>query len=136
MSSLHKNIPGVCFAVLLLFCTISFIQSSPASTDEVIKRFISNHIPVENQNWGISQSPVNGFIYFANSEGLIEYNGISRKTYRLPYGKTVRSVHISQDGTIFTGSFEEFGYWKVNQDGDPEYHSLSDKISIEKNDEI
>lgn len=80
MSSLHKNIPGVCFAVLLLFCTISFIQSSPASTDEVIKRFISNHIPVENQNRGISQSPVNGFIYFANSEGLIEYNGISRKT--------------------------------------------------------
>jgi DNA-binding CsgD family transcriptional regulator len=136
MYSLQKNISGVCFVVLILFCRISFTKASPASQDDVIKRFISNHIPVENQNWGISQSPVNGFIYFANSEGLIEFNGISRKVYKLPYGKTVRSVHVSQDGTIFTGSFEEFGYWKGNQDGNPEYHSLTDKISIEKNDEI
>ena len=82
------------------------------STDDVIKRFISNHVPVENQNWGISQNPVNGFIYFANSEGLVEFNGISSKIFTLPYGQTIRSVLVSQDGTIFTGSFEEFGYWK------------------------
>jgi ligand-binding sensor domain-containing protein/DNA-binding CsgD family transcriptional regulator len=136
MSSLQKNIPGVCIIILLLYCSISFIKASPSSTDEVIKRFISNHIPVENQNWGICQSPVNGFIYFANSEGLIEYNGISSRSFRLPYGQTIRSVYVSKDGLIFTGSFEEFGFWKATHDGNLVYHSLSDKMSIKKNDEI
>ena len=56
-------------------------MSSGYPTDEVIKRFISNHVPVENQNWGISQNPVNGYIYFANSEGLIEFNGISSRLF-------------------------------------------------------
>jgi DNA-binding CsgD family transcriptional regulator len=136
MPSLRKNISGICIAVLMSLSGISFLNASAISTEDVIKRFISNHVPVENQNWGISQSPVTGFIYFANSEGLIEYNGISSKLLRLPYGQTIRSVHVSQDGTIFTGSFEEFGYWKHNSDGNLFYYSLSDKISIEKNDEI
>ena len=136
MSSLQKNIPGVCIAILILYCNISFIKASPSSTDEVIKRFISNHVPVENQNWGISQNPVTGFIYFANSEGLVEFNGISCRRFSLPYGQTIRSVHVTHDGTIFTGSFEEFGYWKHSHDGNLIYHSLSDKMSIEKNDEI
>jgi DNA-binding CsgD family transcriptional regulator len=136
MSVLLKNIPGICFTILMSVSRISFLHASAFSTDQVIKRFISNHVPVENQNWGISQSPVNGFIYFANSEGLIEFNGISSRLFGLPYGQTIRSVHVSQDGTIFTGSFEEFGYWKKSRDGNLVYHSLSDKISIEKNDEI
>ncbi len=136
MSALLKNISVICFALLISLPGISFLHASSFSTDEVIKRFISNHVPVENQNWGISQSPVNGFIYFANSEGLIEFNGISSRLFSLPYGQTIRSVHVSQDGTIFTGSFEEFGYWKDSQNGNLVYHSLSDKINIEKNDEI
>jgi DNA-binding CsgD family transcriptional regulator len=136
MPSLLKNISGICIAVLMSLSGISFLNASAFSNEDVIKRFISNHVPVENQNWGISQSPVTGFIYFANSEGLIEYNGISSRLLRLPYGQTIRSVHVSQDGTIFTGSFEEFGYWKHNSDGNLHYYSLSDKISIEKNDEI
>ena len=136
MSSLQKNIPGVCIAIFILYCSISFIKASPSSTDEVIKRFISSHVPVENQNWGISQNPVTGFIYFANSEGLVEFNGISCRRFSLPYGQTIRSVHVTKDETIFTGSFEEFGYWKHSRDGSLIYHSLSDKMNIEKNDEI
>jgi ligand-binding sensor domain-containing protein/DNA-binding CsgD family transcriptional regulator len=136
MSALLKNISGICVAVILSLSGISFLHASEISNDQDIIRFISNHVPVENQNWGISQSPVNGFIYFANSEGLLEFNGISSRRFTLPYGQTIRSVHVSQDGTIFTGAFEEFGYWRNNQDGNLVYHSLSRKIKIEKNDEI
>jgi ligand-binding sensor domain-containing protein/DNA-binding CsgD family transcriptional regulator len=136
MSALQKNIPGKCFVFLMFISGICLLQASALSADDVIKRFLSNHVPVENQNWGISQDPVSGFIYFANSEGLIEFNGITSKIFKLPYGQTIRSVHVSQDGTIYTGSFEEFGYWKHNSDGNLIYHSLSGKIKIEKNDEI
>jgi ligand-binding sensor domain-containing protein/DNA-binding CsgD family transcriptional regulator len=136
MSATPKNISRIWIIVLLSLPGITFLHASPLSSDQVIKRFISSHVPVENQNWGISQNPVTGFIYFANSEGLIEFNGISCTRFSLPYGQTIRSVHVTRDGTIFTGSFEEFGYWKHSRDGDLIYHSLSDKMSISKNDEI
>jgi ligand-binding sensor domain-containing protein/DNA-binding CsgD family transcriptional regulator len=136
MSVLLKNISGICFAIFMSFSGFSYINASSFSSDQVIKRFISNHVPVENQNWGICQSPANGYIYFANSEGLIEFNGISSRFFSLPYGQTIRSVYVSQDGTIYTGSFEEFGYWKENHQGNLVYHSLSEKTGIEKNDEI
>jgi hypothetical protein len=136
MSVTLKNISGLWITVLLSLSGISFLNASSLSNDQDIKRFISSHVPVENQNWGISQNSVNGFIYFANSEGLIEFNGISCRRFSLPYGQTIRSVHVSRDGTIFTGSFEEFGYWKDSHNGNLIYHSLSAKMSIEKNDEI
>jgi DNA-binding CsgD family transcriptional regulator len=136
MPAFLKNIYYACLSFLLIFCWTIQGYSQTFSTDQIIKKFISNRIPVENQNWGISQSPVTGFIYFANSEGLAEYNGISTRIYDLPYGQTIRSVLVSKDGTVFTGSFEEFGFWKINSDGKLVYQSLSGKIKIEKNDEI
>jgi DNA-binding CsgD family transcriptional regulator len=136
MPGLLKNTQGICIAILLSLSYIFLISAKALSTDQVINRFISSQVPVENQNWGICQSPVSKFIYFANSEGLIEFNGISSRRFSLPYGQTVRSVYVSQGGTIFTGSFEEFGYWEAGSNGKLIYHSLSDKITIEKNDEI
>ena len=136
MSALLKKISGMKVTIIVIFWCMTGIASLSQSSDQVIKKFISNHIPVDNQNWGISQNQDNGYIYFANSEGLIEFNGISSKLFILPFRQTVRSVHVIQDGTIFTGSFEEFGYWKYNQEGNLLYSSLSTKVKIEKNDEI
>jgi|SRR5664280_842501 len=83
MSVTLKNISGIWITVLLSLSGISFLNASSLSNDQDIKRFISSHVPVENQNWGISQNTANGFIYFANSEGLIEFNGISCRRFRL-----------------------------------------------------
>ena len=101
-----------------------------------IKNYIHNNLPLDNQNWNISQNPRNGIIYFANSQGLIEYNGISQKIYQMPLKKTVRSVLVDDQGLIFTGAFEEFGYWEKKQDGELTYNSLSKNIPVLPNDEI
>ncbi|MFN8209954.1 MAG: triple tyrosine motif-containing protein [Bacteroidales bacterium] len=132
----HGKFNQILFAILLQPCLIFYADGQSAPTGEELTSFISNHIPVENQSWSISQNPLNGYMYFANSEGLIEYNGISRKSYNLPYRQTVRSVHVASDGTIYTGSFEEFGYWKQSGGEELRYYSLSEKSGIEKNDEI
>jgi DNA-binding CsgD family transcriptional regulator len=127
---------GVCFiATVLAFNSLTGF-SFPLTSDQVIKRFISNHVPVENQNWSISQNPVNGFIYFANSEGLVEFNGVNSKLYKLPYSQSIRSVYVTKEQIIYTGSFEEFGYWKYSKEGVLVYTSLAGKVRIEKNDEI
>lgn len=125
--------------VFFCFLLLMSLQTKPQTAIEQrheIKNYITNNIIIENQNWNISQSPHNGMMYFANSDGLVEYNGISKKMYYLPHRKGVRSVLADDRGNIFTGSFEDFGYWKTDANGQLTYHSLTENFKIQKNDEI
>lgn len=63
-----------------------------------------------NQNWSIAKDK-NGLMYFGNAEGLLTYDGKYWQQYKMPNRQIVRSVATSDDGTIYTGSFGEFGYW-------------------------
>ncbi len=123
---------------MLLFISVAVLALLlPASgQDNRIREFISGKLPVTNQNWKICRNPATGYIYFANSSGLVEYNGISSKSYKMPFRKGVRSVYVSRAGQIYTGSFEEFGYWKRNDEGELNYSSLSGGVDIPPNDEI
>jgi hypothetical protein len=123
-------------AVLILLFLNCMQRISAQNTAPEIKQHIYNQLNISNQNWNISQSPVNGIVYFANSRGLIEYNGITSKLYELPYEKSVRSVCVNDSGTVFTGTFEEFGYWKLQPDGNLFYCSLVPLTNIQENDDI
>ncbi|HUW93742.1 MAG TPA: hypothetical protein VMV74_11310, partial [Bacteroidales bacterium] len=126
----------------LFFFFIYFLGGSSAISGQnngqqsEIQNFITNHIPVVSQNWEIYQDPVTRYIYFANSAGLVEYNGISARTFAMPYKQSVRSVYVNDDGLVFTGSFEDFGYWEKDHTGGRTYHSLSGDPDVAKNDEI
>ena len=122
------------FIILVFHCL--FLSNPVIGQNDEIKNYIHNSLPIENQNWNISQDPTNGIVYFANSNGLIEYNGISKKTYQLPYRKSVRSVLVDDNGIIFTGSFEEFGFWMHASNGQLNYTSLSNDLHLIPNDEI
>lgn len=81
-----------------------------------------------NQNWGVAQHPKNRFMYFANSKGLLEFDGSTWKTYELPRKQKVRSVAIDGQGRIYTGALGEFGYWIPGRKGELRYHSLAPLI--------
>lgn len=75
------------------------------------------------QNWGISQD-YRGFIYVANNNGVLQFDGKFWNLFYMPdSSKLVRSVLCVGD-TIFTGSFEEFGYFLHNPQHGLVYHSL------------
>lgn len=78
-----------------------------------------------NQNWDIVQNPQNRFLYFANSKGLLEYDGTHWKVYELPRKQRVRSVAIDRQGRIYTGALGEFGFWFPDERGELTYHSLA-----------
>ncbi|GAB2605263.1 two-component regulator propeller domain-containing protein [Spirosoma areae] len=67
-------------------------------------------------------------MYFANSRGLLEFDGSSWKTYELPRKQKVRSVAVDKQGKIYTGALGEFGYWAPGETGDLVYHSLAPLI--------
>jgi AraC family chitin signaling transcriptional activator len=88
-----------------------------------IVKFSAGSYNAGNQNWMISQDN-SRYMYFANNEGLLEYNGMAWTLYPSPNETIVRSVKVINK-KIYTGCYMEFGYWERQQDGVLKYHSLS-----------
>lgn len=113
------------------FCSICHCQFSPNIYNYSIAEYKAS-----NQNWDLCRAE-NGKVYVANNIGLLEYDGLDWKLFQLPNQTTVRSV-LAFNNLIFTGSFEEFGFWEENDYGHLVYQSLSDLIKpqISANEEI
>lgn len=80
------------------------------------------------QNWNIDQDQ-NGNLYFANNEGLFQYDGTVWNKYTLPNKTVVRSIKTDKSGRIYVGGYNEFGYFKPNEQGQLIYHSISHFLS-------
>ena len=91
-----------------------------------IVKYPSTTYNAGNQNWMISQDK-NHFMFFANNEGLLEFNGSNWTLYPSPNETIVRSVKVIDD-KIYTGCYMEFGFWKRQANGQLKYNSLSKLI--------
>jgi DNA-binding CsgD family transcriptional regulator len=85
------------------------------------------------QNWMISQDN-HRFMYFANNEGLLEFNGSKWILNPSPNETIIRSVKCIND-KIYTGAFMEFGFWERGVNGQLFYTSLSEAIKDKINDD-
>ncbi|WP_405247529.1 Two component regulator three Y domain-containing protein [Cellulophaga sp. Asnod2-G02] len=79
-----------------------------------------------SQNWDVAVDD-SGALYAANNKGLLYYNGEEWVLNKLPNNTIIRSVSVIDD-KIFTGSYEEFGYWQKNEFGLLGYTSLTHLI--------
>ncbi len=79
-----------------------------------------------SKNWDVATS-ADGELFIANNKGLLFFNGEEWQLYKLPNKTTIRSVAVVED-KVYTGSYEEFGYWKKNQLGNLDYTSLTHLI--------
>jgi DNA-binding CsgD family transcriptional regulator len=83
------------------------------------------------QNWNIDQD-ANENIYFANNEGLFQFDGTVWSKYELPNKSVVRSIKTDRTGRIYVGGYNEFGYFKANNEGHLVYYSLSKFLTKNK----
>ena len=110
------------YSILLFFnIYFGFSQELPP-----IVKYSSINYAAGNQNWMISQDK-NHFIYFANNEGLLEFNGSNFTLFPSPNETIIRSVKVIED-KIYTGCYMEFGFWKRLPNGSLTYNSLSKQI--------
>ncbi len=79
-----------------------------------------------SKNWGLSVN-MDGELFVANNKGLLYYNGEKWGLNKLPNNTIIRSVAVIDD-KIFTGSYEEFGYWVKSDLASLEYTSLTHLI--------
>ena len=104
-----------------LIAFVLFSQELPP-----IVKYPSTLYGAGNQSWMISQDEQN-LLYFANNEGLLEYNGTTWELYPTPNETIMRSVKVI-DNKIYTGFYMNFGYWTRQSNGKLKYTSLSDTI--------
>nr|WP_299070177.1 triple tyrosine motif-containing protein [uncultured Allomuricauda sp.] len=107
--------------VSLVIGTTVFAQELPP-----IQNYSPSDYKAESQNWAISQAS-DKVIYFANNEGLLEFNGAKWTLFPSPNETIIRSVKVAGD-KIYTGCYMEFGYWQKDDFGMLQYTSLSKKI--------
>ncbi len=110
--------------VLMFFLLIGVL--SQAQDLPPIEKYSPTLYNAGNQNWMISQDK-NRFVYFANNDGLLEFNGSNWTLNPSPNESIIRSVKVVGD-KIYTGCYMNFGFWKRKSTGQLEYYSLSNSI--------
>jgi len=107
-----------------------------AQVKEIGTPFIKNYprkiTKAGQQNWMIDQDSI-GIMYFANNEGLLEFNGFDWSVQSLPNHSNVRSLKVIKD-RVFVGGFNELGYFKRDLTGSMRYYSLLALLPEEQRD--
>lgn len=93
-----------------------------------IKNYSTNDYRAGNQNWAVNQGS-NGWIFIGNNKGLLQFDGIRWHLHKLPNNNAVRSLYIDANDRIYVGSFEEFGFFEIDDKGLFQYTSLKDSIT-------
>ncbi len=96
----------------------------------IIRNYISQDYKAHVQNWATIQDN-QGIIYFANSNGILKYNGTDWELIRVSNGTLARSFAKDESGRIYVGAVGEFGYIQTNQNGETSFVSLTNKIKKE-----
>ncbi len=108
---------------LFLLLTLVSITNVCAQSGYQVKHFSKQDYKAGNQNWSVDADH-DGYLYIGNNDGLLVYDGTHWKTFRNPDQTIVRSVYVSKDQKIYTGSYEEFGFWQREKNSNLVYHSL------------
>lgn len=105
------------FLVIISFFSVQSQEQLP-----FVENFTKSNYSGDNQVWSVVQGNDNA-MYFANNHFFIRYNGVRWEKYSLPNKTILRSVFADGD-RIYSGSYNEFGYWKrIN--GEMMYSSLT-----------
>lgn len=112
-------------SICLLFFLVMHTVSVHADWQRSITHYSRHSYKAASQNWMVKQNS-NGWMYFANNKGLLEFDGTHWTTYPI-YNAKVRALET--DGSrIYVGGLQQFGYFIPNALGKLDYVCLSDSI--------
>ena len=121
-----RSIPALKIMIFFFLCVKLHAQIKDIGLPKIIN-YSKAAYSGGSQNWDIGGNKY-GNLYFANTSGLIQFNGTSWNTFSIP-NKTVRSLNVDKNGKIYVGGYNEFGYFESNTSGKLIYHSLSKLVN-------
>lgn len=118
--------------LIFLFST-TYITVVSAQWNHFITNFKKEVHGGGAQTWQIKINNA-GNIYFANKDGILEYNGSDWSLMPLYNKSDVRSVLVSSShGRIYAGGEKEFGYYQPDVSGEMKYKMLSNLFEDREN---
>ena len=112
------------FIFLFLTATMAVGEEPVEPHSTASRQFRKLGYGAASQNWDVSTAG-NGLTYFANHQGLLEFDGNAWLLYPLPNKTISRAVLAVSDSLIFTSGYMELGYWKPDPFGVLQYTSLN-----------
>ncbi len=82
------------------------------------------------QVWGIAQDP-DGILYAANADGLLEFDGERWRRFRHPNARVLLAITVHSDGPIYVGCMGDVGFYRRNEQGGYDFHSLLEHLPAE-----
>jgi|GEM_PF-568136 serine phosphatase RsbU (regulator of sigma subunit)/anti-sigma regulatory factor (Ser/Thr protein kinase)/ligand-binding sensor domain-containing protein len=106
-----------------LWCIAGSFAFSAEQGTPLLRNFLPNEYKAHAQNFAVVQDK-RGFMLFANTNGVLIYDGthwrtVSTKNYSIP-----RSIAVGADGKVYVGTRGDFGMLIANTKGSLEYKSL------------
>jgi signal transduction histidine kinase/DNA-binding NarL/FixJ family response regulator/ligand-binding sensor domain-containing protein len=120
---------------IILFCLILFsgVFLEIHAIDygfKYFKNYTLADYSLQPQNWAILQDK-RGVIYVGNQGGLLEYDGVSWHTIKVP-NWSVRSMAVDDKGTLYIGGENEIGFMAPDPGGNLKYESLLHHLEADK----
>jgi len=118
--------------ILIFFFVLTFQLNAISQVNKFGIPFIKNYTMADYnasaQNWSICEDN-RGVIYVGNNDdGILEFDGLSWRKIPISNNSIVRSVAYSDDGSVYIGGVEEFGYLVPDLNGQMHYQTLTDKL--------
>jgi len=119
MKSIHKSI----FLLITIWLWLYLPVNSQQVGTPFVRNFERSDYRAGFQTWSIEQGD-NGMMYFGNNNGLLEYDGIDWTVYPLPNNSIVRAICKGKHDVLYTGGFNEIGYFELGEMGGATFVSL------------
>lgn len=121
-----KNL--ILFILLILLINIPLNAQINKNGIPLIKNYTPNDYNASEQNWAICEDN-RGVIYVGNNiDGVLEFDGNSWEKIPISNGSIVRSLAYSDEGTVYVGGVDEFGYLAPDKKGKMHYYTLTNQL--------
>jgi class 3 adenylate cyclase/ligand-binding sensor domain-containing protein len=100
---------------------------NPETGSYVFQQYSAQDYNASPNNWGIAQDQ-RGIMYFANTSGVLEFDGNTWRTIRFNGDSMAASVAVDGHGTVYVGGIGDFGFLKANPAGVTTFVSLKERI--------
>jgi class 3 adenylate cyclase/ligand-binding sensor domain-containing protein len=114
-------------AAVILLVGVARAQISPEAGAFYSKTYSPELFGAKPQNWAAVQDS-RGFMYFGNTDGVLEYGGSTWRKIALSNGGEARALTVDGNGTVYVGGQNEIGLLKPDATGTLNYVSLLDQV--------
>ncbi|MGB5499179.1 MAG: hypothetical protein WBM77_09650, partial [Maribacter sp.] len=120
---------ALCLSLIFVFSFFVSMQAQEQVGRPLITTYKYQEYGGDPISWWAVEDD-NGFMYFANGEGVLQFDGVNWQLIEVP-GAGTRSFAKDNQGRIHVGGAGEFGYLTPSESGTMKYVSLIDKVPEE-----